>query len=114
MDTINQLKAKRDALLTQFNTLRDFRPGNLLHVSRKCGSPACHCATPGDPGHQSWQLTRKVTNKTVTRSIPAPMLKQTQQQIQEFKRFKQLVGELTEVSESLCDSQVQAHRKKKR
>jgi len=113
MDNINRLKARRDVLLGQFNRLKDFRPGNLLQVSRKCGSPSCHCARPEDPGHPGWQLTRKVRNRTVTRSIPVHLLEQARRQVEEHQRFQQLVGELTEVSESLCDARVQERRKKK-
>lgn len=114
MDAIKLLKAKRDSLLSQISEIGEFRPGNLLKSHRKCGSPACHCARDGDPGHPGWQLTRKVRNKTVTRRIPADAEQATHRQVNEYQRFRELVRELTEVSESLCHLRLQAQSGKKK
>ncbi len=113
MDTIKLLKAKREALLAQISKITDFRPGNLLKVYRQCGNPNCHCARPDDPGHPGWQLSRKVKQKTITRRIPHNAVELTGQQVDEYQRFRELVHELTEVSESLCDLKLQSKRKKK-
>ena len=114
MNTIELLKSKQSSLLAQIGKIKDFRPGNLLKSYRKCGTPSCHCAREGDPGHPGWQLTRKVNNKTVTRRIPTAAVDATRAQVDEYQRFRELVRELTEVNESLCDLQIQSKRKKKR
>lgn len=114
MNQHGSLSARRDELIDRIGRLGDFRPGNLLQAFRKCGQPSCHCAREGDPGHPGWQLTRKVKGKTVTRRIPWQAVELTQAHVEEYRNFRQLLHELIEVSESLCDGQVQSHRKKKR
>lgn len=100
------LTARRQALMAAISELGDLRPGQLTARYRKCGKPNCHCATPGDPGHgPSYSLTRAVSGKTVTRIIPAgPAVAQTQAQLEEYRRFRQLSHELVEVSEALCEA----------
>ena len=61
---IEDLERQRDRLRSQFAELGDLRPGSLVARYRKCGSPGCHCAQKGDPGHgPSWSLIRAVKGK---------------------------------------------------
>lgn len=101
-----KLAERRQALKAAITEVGDLRPGQLTPRFRKCGKPNCHCATPGDPGHgPSWSLTRVVAGKTVTRIIPAgPAVAQTQAQLEEYRRFRQLSHDLVEVSEALCEA----------
>lgn len=114
MTTIEQLEAKRNALLKQFSNIGEFRPGSLSQYHRKCGNPSCHCASEGDPGHPGWQFTRKVKAKTVNRGIPAHAVETTRQQITHYKDFKKLVQAFTEVNEALCDLRLKSQQGKKK
>jgi hypothetical protein len=81
----------------------------LVERFRKCGKPTCHCTQPDSPGHgPSYSLTREVDGKTVTKIIPASAVQQTQQQIAEYKRFRDLARDFVEVSEKVCDAQLHA------
>jgi 5'-deoxynucleotidase YfbR-like HD superfamily hydrolase len=87
----------------------DLRPGSLVERFRKCGKPTCHCAKPNSPGHgPSYSLTREVQSKTVTKIIPPSAVEQTRRQIAEYKRFRDLTREFVEVSDKVCDAQLQA------
>ena len=99
---------RRETLKREIAAVEDLRPGSLIGRFRKCGKPTCHCATRGDPGHgPSWSLTKAVGGKTVTRIIPAgPAVERTQAQIEEFRRFRRLTQELVDVSEELCEAQL--------
>lgn len=103
---IEELLKRRQALQQAIAELGDFRPGQLVGRFRKCGRPNCHCANPDDPGHgPSWSLTRVVKGKTVTRVIPVgPAVLQTQAQLAEYQRFRELSRELVEVSTAICDA----------
>lgn len=81
------------------------RPGSLVPRFRKCGKPTCHCAKIGAKGHgPSYSLTHPVAGKTVTRIIPAgAAVDRARKQIAEYHRFRQLVVQLTTVSEQICD-----------
>lgn len=105
----SKLLKRREVLKSEIAEIGELRPGSLVGRFRKCGKPTCHCALPGDPGHgPSWSLTKVVEGKTVTRIIPAgPAVAQTQAQIEECRRFRRLAQELVEVSEALCESQLE-------
>ena len=98
------LKKRRNEIREELASIGDLRPGSLVSRYRKCGKPNCHCAEEEGGGHgPSWSLTRKVDGKTVTKIIPAGAVSQTQEQIAECRRLRDLTGELVEISERLCD-----------
>ena len=97
------LVSRRGALLGELAAIGEFRPGSLQSRYRRCGKPTCHCAAPGDPGHgPKWVLTRTVGGARRNWSIPEAAVASTQAQVAEYRRFRQLTRELTEVSEQLC------------
>jgi hypothetical protein len=108
-ERLQELRRQREDLLEELAELGDMRPGSLVERYRKCGKPNCHCAGRGALGHgPSWSLTRDVGGKTVTKLIPAgPAVERTQEQITEFRRFRDLTRRLTEASEQVCDALLQ-------
>jgi hypothetical protein len=102
------LQMQRDQLKSQLSQIGEMRPGSLVARFRKCGKPTCHCAKKGAKGHgPSYSLTRPVAGKTMTRIIPAgPAVQQTRQQLEEYHRFRQLIQQLLNVSEQICDWQL--------
>lgn len=105
---LNALQLQRDQLKSQLSQIGEMRPGSLVPRFRKCGKPSCRCAKKGSKGHgPSYSLTRPVAGKTVTRIIPAgPAVEQTRRQLEEYHRFRQLVQQLLNVSEQICDWQL--------
>jgi hypothetical protein len=99
-----ELEARRAELYAQLAEVGDFRRGSLSAVYRKCGKPNCACAAPGHPGHgPQWNLTRKVDGRTVTVHLkPGPELDKARREIAEYQRFRDLAGQVTEVSEQIC------------
>jgi hypothetical protein len=117
-DPLPSLVNDRSAVLQQISELGDFQPGSITSASRRCGSPACHCAKPNDPGHgPHFQLTQKVSGKTVTQNLPSPAaLQKAESEIAEFRKFQTLTGELIDVNRRICRLRPveQAEQKKKR
>jgi len=103
-DSLAQLESQRAALLAQFHTLADFRPGSITATSGKCGKPSCYCAKSKAAVHgPNFRLTRKAQGKTVTETFPTPAaLGKAQREVAEFHRFQQLCRELVQVSEQIC------------
>jgi hypothetical protein len=103
--SLAELEAERSAILQQFTTLCDLRPGSICAVPRRCGKPTCHCAKPNDPGHDPQiRLTRKVDGKTVAESFPSPSAwRKAQSEIDEYHRFQKLSAELISVNEKICE-----------
>lgn len=102
---LRKLRERREALKRALAGVGEMRPGALVGRYRKCGKPSCHCAQLESGGHgPSWSLTRVVAGKTVTKIIPAAAVNDTQAQITEHRRFRELTRELVDVSEQICDS----------
>ena len=81
IESIDELRRRRDELRDELAAIGDFRPGTLVEYRRKCGKPNCHCAQTGDPGHPGWALMRKAGGKHVNRGIPKRALEETRAQI---------------------------------
>jgi hypothetical protein len=120
-DPLSSLVNDRSAVLQQISELGDFQPGSITNASRRCGSPACHCAKPNDPGHGPHaQLTQKVNGTTVTQNLPSPAaLHKAESEIAEFRKFQTLTGELINVNRRICrlrpvEEAEQTEQKKKR
>ncbi len=114
MNTIEQLESQRSELILQIAAVGEFRPGNLSPVSRKCGNPKCRCAQPDGAPHRGWQLTRKIKGRSQCRSVPRHALDDTQGQVDEYRRFRDLVDQFTEVNERLCEQRLKLRRGEKK
>lgn len=103
-DPLLHLVDDRTTLLGQISELGDFQPGTITAATRRCGSPACHCAKPNDPGHgPHFQLTQKVDGKTVTQHLPSQAaVRKAESEISEFRKFQTLTGELVNVNRKIC------------
>jgi hypothetical protein len=100
------LERRREELYQELGQVGDFRRGSLNEVRRKCGKPNCACAQPGHPGHgPQYNLTRSEGGKTVARHLrPGPELEKIRREVSEYERFRDLVGQVTEVNEAICES----------
>ena len=52
--------------------------------------------------------------KTVTKIIPKEEVEMTRRQIQEYHRFREVVGELVETNEKICDAKLEAGKQASR
>jgi hypothetical protein len=99
-----ELERRRAELYAELGQVGDFRRGSLNEARRKCGKPNCACAAPGHPGHgPQWNLTRKAGGRTRTVHLrPGPELEKARREVAEYERFRDLVGQVTEVNEAIC------------
>ena len=103
-DELAELERRREELYRELGQFGDFRRGSLNAVRRKCGKPNCACALEGHRGHgPQWNLTRRVAGKTVNVHLkPGPELEKARREVAEHERFRDLVGQVTEVNEAIC------------
>ena len=103
---LHDLEQQRARLHQDLAAVGDFRPGNLSAVMRRCGKRNCACADPSHPGHGPQHLlTKKVAGKTVTVNVkPGSDLDKVTSEVANHKRFKQIVGEIVDVSEAICEA----------
>ena len=105
-DELAELERRRAELYRELGQVGDFRRGSLNEVRRKCGKLNCACAAPDHPGHgPQWNLTRKADGRTRTVHLrPGPELEKARREAAEYQRFRDLVGQVTEVNEAICDA----------
>jgi len=105
-DELPELERRREELYRELGQVGDFRRGSLNEVRRKCGKPNCACAAPDHPGHgPQWNLTRKVEGRTRAVHLrPGPELEKARREVAAYERFRDLVGEVTEVNEVICQA----------
>jgi len=102
--SLYELEAKRASVLQQFAGLGDLRPGSMSSIVRRCGKPNCHCAVPGDPGHDPQvRLVRKVNGKSVAESFASPAsFRKAQREVAEFHHLQSLTAELVALNAQIC------------
>jgi hypothetical protein len=100
------LERRREDLYRELSQVGDFRRGSLNEVRRKCGKPNCACAQPGHPGHgPQYNLTRSEGGRTVARHLrPGPELDKIRREVGAYERFRDLVGQVTDVNEAICEA----------
>ena len=105
-DELGELERRRDELYRELGRVGDFRRGSLNEVRRRCGKPNCVCAAPDHPGHgPQYNLTRTVEGRTRARHLkPGPELEKIRREVGEYERFRDLVGQVTEVNEAICEA----------
>ena len=105
-DELAELERRREELYRQLGQVGDFRRGSLNEVRRKCGKPNCACAALDHPGHgPQYNLTRTVEGRTRARHLkPGPELEKIRREVGEYERFRDLVGQVTEVNEAICEA----------
>jgi hypothetical protein len=105
-DELRELERRREGLYRELSQVRDFRPASLNEVRRKCGKPNCACAAPDHPGHgPQYNLTRRVEGRTRTWHLrPGPELDKARREVAEYQRFRDLVGQVADVNEAICDA----------
>jgi len=103
-DSLPALEAQRQQLLQEFSRLGDLRPGSITPTRGTCGTPACHCHRPGDPGHgPNFRLTYKVDGKTRTESLPTVAAqRKAEREVAEFRKFRQVSEKFVDVNSRIC------------
>ena len=105
-DELAELERRRTELYRELGQVGDFRRGSLNEVRRRCGKPNCACAAPDHPGHgPQYNLTRTVEGRTRARHLrPGPELEKVRREVGEYERFRDLVGQVTQVNEAICEA----------
>jgi hypothetical protein len=84
---------------------------SLVAVERRCGKPGCHCASGAK--HHGHQLTYKNRGKTRTVYVPADFTEEVRSWIDEHRRLKHLLQEISQLSLALVRSHAQERKRRK-
>ena len=101
------LEARRKALQARGPVLA----ASLVTIRRVCGNRRCRCAR--GQRHAGFYLTQRQKGKTQTTYVPVDLVPQVRQWIQEYRRLKSLIAQMTQLSLSLVRSHVPERRRKR-
>lgn len=110
--SVGVLEARRDAKLKELAKTGPLIQGSLARIGVTCGNPNCKCAR-GEK-HVSHILTKKVRGKTKSLYVPVDMVETVQQWVDEHKRVKRLLKDVSELNEKIIRAHVPSRRAKAR
>ena len=103
-ERLEGLEAKRQGLIQALAALGEFRRGTISVNYRRCGKRNCACARADHPGHGPqylWNAT--VGGQSRARNLRlGPELEKVSREVDTYRTFVRLCGELVEVNERLC------------
>jgi len=105
---MSRFEQRREAKLKQLAQCRPLVAASLCKVKRRCGHPNCKCAR--GEFHTAHVLTYKVKAKTRTVHVPKDMVKEVRQWVEEHKRIKKLIREISNNSLAIIHRHVPASR----
>lgn len=96
---------RRDQLLAQIAQLGYCLPGTLTARRTRCSSPGCRCRQDPPVLHGPYYTwTRKINNKTVTRTLTADQARRYQPWFDDARRLRTLTTELEALSLNLAQT----------
>jgi hypothetical protein len=104
------IRRMRDARVRQLTAQGPVLGGSLVRIAKHCGRPGCHCQK-GEK-HVGWYLTRPVKGKTQTTYVPQEVLEEVQGWIQEHRRLKKLMAEISELNRALIRTHVTQRKRR--
>lgn len=95
---------RRDALTAEIAALGWVLPGSLTERFTRCGNPTCRCRAEPPQLHGPYPTwTRKVDNKTVTRTLTAEQAQRYRPWFDNACRLRELLTDLEALSLQVAD-----------
>jgi len=106
--SIGVLEARRNAKVKQLAQIGPLLQGSLAEIRVTCGNPNCRCARGHK--HTSHILKRQVRGKTQSLYVPVDMVKEARKWVEEHRRAKRLLKEISELNRSILKAYVPTKR----
>jgi hypothetical protein len=94
---------KGKSILAQIRKIKPFVQASLTICQRRCGKRTCRCAQEG-PIHEAALLTWKEGQQTRTIHVPADLRQEVARWVEEGKRLRSLMGEMSQAQRELLIS----------
>jgi hypothetical protein len=106
--SIGMLEKRRDAKLKRLATVGPLLQGSLAEIRVTCGNPNCRCAR--GQKHRSHILKRQIRGKTQSLYVPVDMVQEAHKWVEEHRRVKRLLKEISELNRSILKAYVPTKR----
>lgn len=101
--SIAMLEKQINARIAKLGQCKQFIVGSLVESKRKCGYKDCQCANGGEL-HSAHILTKRENGKTKTIYIPVDMVSEVGEWSKQYKKTKELIHEIDQLSEKIIAS----------
>ena len=107
------LKNKIQKIKQQIAALGDLRPGALSQQYNICGNPSCRCkATPPVKHGPYYQISFTWKGKSTTQFVRDDDVPEAQQQLENYRRLRELVEEWITLSVELSRLRIRERRQR--
>lgn len=104
------LRRQLDSRLKKLTTSQPVLAASLVRITKVCGRRSCRCYR-GEK-HVAYHLSYKVHQKTHTVYVPTDLLEEVRSWIDEHRRLKRLLQEISQLSLALVRSHAQARQRR--
>ncbi len=111
LKTISFWIRKRDALLKQLTHPKPFINGAIVKMARKCGNKNCKCARGEKHVSDYFSYRDKYKKRTNMIYIPIDMIEEVKKWNEEYKRMKEIMGEICEIQRKIIKQYVKEKKK---
>lgn len=106
---MDRLERRRQAKLRALREVGPLVAASLVPRYTTCGNPNCKCAR-GEK-HKGWCLTYKGSgNRTKTAHVPKDLVEEVRKWVQEHKRVKEILREISHLSLQILKAYVPRQR----
>jgi hypothetical protein len=109
------LMRRINAIKEELNSLGLMRPGSLSKQYNICGNPTCRCKDKENPRKHGpyYQVSYTWRGKSTTQFIKEEKVEDVEEQLQNYKRFRDLTQEWVDVSVQIARLGRKKNKKKK-
>lgn len=105
------LRRQIDSRLKKLPTSQPILAASLVRITKYCGRRSCRCYR-GEK-HVAYHLSYKVRQKTHTVYVPVDLREEVQSWIDEYRRLKQLLQEISQLTIALVRGHAQARQRRR-
>ena len=98
------IRRMRDGRLKELAQPKPLLGASLVRIKRRCGRPGCHCQR--GQKHEGFYVTLKREGKTKTVYVPKDLVAEVRSWIEQNRRMKRLMREITDLNLALIRSHV--------
>jgi len=97
--TASQLRRRRHVLAARFAIPAELLGGSLKQVTRRCGKPACRCAS--GEGHPMWTLTYSIDGRRRVEFLPDAAVALAKPLAEEGRAYRDALHEILAINAQL-------------
>ncbi len=105
------IRSQVNSRLRKLATRRPVVAASLVRITKLCGDRSCHCYRGRK--HVAYRLTYKVGGKSRAVHVPADLLEEVRSWVEEHRRLKRLLQEISQLTLALVRGHAQAQKRRR-